>query len=295
MKSKNNTSYEDYLEQMKQEISARTGKRAILQTIKKNNGLVLDGLTILAEESNVSPSIYLNRYYKEFLTDGLEKVAEKVIALYEANKVEHSFDMSLITDLSKVKNKIKMKLINYEKNRALLETVPYIQILDLAVVFMIVLETEDEYQFGTILVHNGFLDYWKTEADSLYEIAKENMANDFQTIAMEDIATAVMDETLVEEMGFDIYLLTIYSRIHGAIGMLQTELLNAIMKKYETEKLIILPSSIHEVLLIPCNEETEEIDFKAMVHEVNVTSLTEEEFLSDSVYIYDGNKLKFFE
>lgn len=295
MKNKDNKSYEKYLELMQQEVSERTGKRVELQTIRKNNGLVLDGLNILSEESNIVPTIYLNRYYKEFLTDGIEKAAESVIALYEENKVEKSFNISLLTDFSKVKPCIKMKLISYEKNRELLEDVPYVNVLDLAVVFMIVLETGDESQFGTILVHNKFLDYWKIETDSLYKTAKENMRNDFQTIAMEDIAKAVMDEALVEEMEFEMHVLTTHYRLYGAVGMLNKELLNAFMQKHRTEKLIILPSSIHDVLLVPYNEDMEEMDFKAMVREVNETELEPEEYLSNNAYVYDGNELKFFE
>ena len=296
---KNNISYEKYLEMMKQEVAARTGKRVQLQTIRKNNGLVLDGLTIIAEDTNVSPTIYLNGYYKEFLVAGMDAVVKRVIAIYEENKPELSFDISKIMDISKVRPHIKMKLINYEENRELLETVPYIQILDLAVVFMIVLETEDDCQFATILIHNKFLDYWKVDADSLYKVAKENMKNVFQTIPMENIITAVMDEALVdvciEEMKFDMFVLTNYTRLHGAVGMLQMELLNAIMKKYKTKKLIILPSSVHEVLLVPYNKDMEETDFKTMVREVNETQLEPEEYLSNNVYVYDGNELKFFE
>lgn len=71
MQNNDNISYEDYLELVRQEVSVRTGKRVQLQTIRKNNGLVLDGLSILAEDTNVSPTIYLNGYYKEFLTDYL--------------------------------------------------------------------------------------------------------------------------------------------------------------------------------------------------------------------------------
>lgn len=304
MKNKDNKSYEKYLELMQQEVSERTGKRVELQTIRKNNGLVLDGLNILSEESNIVPTIYLNRYYKEFLTDGIEKAAESVIALYEENKVEKSFNISLLTDFSKVKPCIKMKLISYEKNRELLEDVPYVNVLDLAVVFMIVLETGDESQFGTILVHNKFFDYWKIETDSLYKTAKENMRNDFQTIAMEDIAKAVMDEALVEEcleeMDFDMFVLTNYTRLYGAVGMLNKKLLNAFMQKHQTEKLIILPSSVHEVLLIPCNEKmTEndlaETDLHGMVREVNETELEPEEYLSNNAYVYDGNELKILE
>lgn len=303
MKNNDNMSYENYLQLMKQEVSKRTGKRVELQTVRKNNGLMMDGLTIISEETNISPTIYLNRYYKEFITEGIEKAAKSVIALHEENRVEKSFNISLITDFSKVKPFIKMKIINYEKNRELLKHIPYVNVLDLAVVFMIVLK-DDDWQFGTILVHNRFLDYWEVEADILYKTAKENMRNDFQTIAMKDIATAVMDEAsaeeCLEEMMFDMYVLNTHARIYGAVGMLNKELLNAFMQKHQTEKLIILPSSIHEVLLIPVNEkmtedDVEETEFHRIVREVNETELSEEEFLSNSVYVYDGSELKILE
>ena len=255
----NNITYDEYLELVKQEVSKRTGKRVQLQKVTKNNGLELDGLTIISEDTNVSPTIYLNGYYNEFITKGIETVekgieavAKKIVAIYKENKPEIPFDISLITDFSRVKPLIKMKLINYEENKKLLADTPHIKVLDLAVVFMIVLETEDVCQFATILIHNKFLDYWETEVDNLYKIAQENMRNDFETIPMESIITAVMDESLVEEciaeMKFNMFILTTYRKLHGAIGMLNKELLNAFMKQHKTKKLIIIPSSVHEVL-----------------------------------------------
>ena len=299
MEKKNNITYDDYLELMKQELSKRTGKRAVLQKVNKNNGLVLDGLTIISEDTNISPNIYLNGFYEEFLTKGMKAVAEEVISLYEQNKPEFPFDISLITDFSRVKSLIKMKLINYEENKKLLADTPHKKILDLAVVFMVVLETEDENQFGTILIHKGFLDYWKIEVDSLYKIAQENMKNDFQTIPMENVIEAVMGKPLgkkeLKEMEYKMFVLTTYRKLHGAIGMLNKELLNAFMKKYKTEKLIILPSSTHEVLLLPYDKEMIKTDLYEMVREVNEAVLEETEYLSNSVYVYNGNELKIME
>ena len=37
-----------------------------LHKIQKNNGVTLDGLTILQKGCNISPTIYLNDYYKEY-------------------------------------------------------------------------------------------------------------------------------------------------------------------------------------------------------------------------------------
>ena len=212
MKRKNHISYEDYLELMRQEIVVRTGKRVELHTFRKNNGFTLDGLLILSEETNISPTIYLNNYYEEFLTDGMEAVADKVVALYEEHKLEVSFDTTQLTDFTRVKSFIKMKLINYEKNKQLLTETPHIKVLDLAVVFMIMVRTENDDQFGTILVHKGFLDYWKVTEDALYQLAKENMADDFQTISMQKMISAVTKQEFTEEFKFDMYVLITDSR-----------------------------------------------------------------------------------
>ena len=125
------------------------------------------------------------------------------------------------------------------------------------------------------------------------------MKNDFETIPMENVIAAVMDEALVEEcveeMKCEMFVLTTHTKLHGAIGMLNKELLNAFMKKYKTEKLIILPSSAHEALLIPYSDEMIKMDLRDMVREVNETQLEATEYLSNNVYVYDGKELKIFE
>ena len=297
MKKEKRISYEQYLELMRQEIADRTGQRVELHQVSKNNGIVLDALVIISKESNISPTIYLNAYYQKFITDGIDVVAERIMELYEQSKTELSFDVSMLLNFDKVKHRIKMKLINYERNKELLKNTPHRKVLDLAVVFMIVLETDDVCEFGTIRIHKGFLNAWNITEDSLYQIAKENMVNDFTTTPLDNIIHAVLEHEqteLLEEKVY-LYVLTTQSKIHGAIGMLQTGLLDAFMKKYETEKLIILPSSIHEVLLVPYEKIDTDINLHEMVQEVNATQLTEDEFLSNNIYSYDGKELKIFE
>lgn len=50
--------------------------------------------------------------------------------------------------------------------------------------------------------------------------------------------------------------------------------------------MIILPSSIHEVLLVVYEEELCMEELKEMVRHVNQTEVAKEEILSDNVYIY---------
>lgn len=287
--------YGEYLGMVKSEVERKTGLSAQLQMIHKNNGVVLDGLTILAEDTNVSPTIYLNSYYEEFLEAGLDAVVREVLEIYWKNKPRKTFDISRFKNLEKARENIKMKVINYERNVELLEKVPHMKVLDLAVVFMAVLKSQSEYEFASILIYNQHLDYWKVDVEELYKTAQENMKNDFETISLVDVMREVIGDAAEETEVQDMYILTNSTRLHGAVGMLNVALLDAFMKKYQTEKLVILPSSVHEVLLIPYHKGLAGMDFKKMVKEVNEAEVSVEEFLSNSVYEYDGRELKIME
>ena len=124
MQTENQRKYSEYVEEVREAVERETGNRVVVQKINKNNGLVLDGLTILAEGVNVSPTIYLNSFFEDYLASGVVAVAQRIIEIYEANKPKESVDISFSMDIEKVRPKIKMKLINYEKNKELLEQIP---------------------------------------------------------------------------------------------------------------------------------------------------------------------------
>ena len=52
----------------------------------------------------------------------------------------------------------------------------------------------------------------------------------------------------------------------------------------------VIPSSIHEILLVPDNGEVQAEGLKEMVQEVNATEVSPEEKLSDNVYHYDSKE-----
>lgn len=294
MQTDNQRMYKEYMEQMKVAVERKTGKRVLVQKVSKNNGLVLDGLTILSEEVDVSPTIYLNGFFEEYLDNGLSTVVEKVIAIYETNKPKKAVDISFFTELEKVRPNIKMKLVNYEKNNALLEKVPHIRILDLAIMFIVVVESDCK-GFASILIHNHHLEFWKLNTEDLYHIAMSNTANDFNIILMSAIIRAVMDEELadgiMDSADCEMSVLTNQYKMYGAVGMLHKEILNQYMKAKQAEKIVILPSSIHEVLLIPCNVLPDMEFLKSMVREANATQIQSEEVLSNNVYVYNGDTI----
>lgn len=295
MQTENQRKYSEYVEEVREAVERETGNRVTVQKVNKNNGLVLDGLTILAEGVNVSPTIYLNGFFEEYLSDGAVAVAKRILAIYEANKPKESVDISFFMDREKVSPRIKMKLINYEKNTELLEEVPYIRFLDLAIVFMVVLKSNCDNGFASILIYNHHLNFWNMDAEDLFKLAMGNTANDFEVIPMSSIINAIMDEELagviMDNAEIEMSILTNHSRLQGAAGMLHKEIIKQYMKETKADKVWIIPSSIHETLLIPCDLMPDMEYVKGMVKEVNATQVQPEEILSDNVYVYDGNEI----
>lgn len=299
MQTENQKEYKEYVEAVKEAVERETGKRVMVQKINKNNGLVLDGLTILSEEVNVSPTIYLNGFFEEYLSDGAVAVAKRILAIYEANKPKESVDVSFFMDIEKVSPRIKMKLINYEKNKELLEQVPHIRFLDLVIVFMVVLGSDCDNGFASILIYNHHLNFWNMNTEEIYKLAMENTANDFDIIPMSSIVGEVMDDEsanmVLGNSKMRMSVLTNHPRRQGAIGIIHKDILKKFLEENQAEKVLILPSSIHETILIPCDTLPNMEYVKGMVKEVNATQVQPEEILSDNVYVYDGNEIRIAE
>ncbi|SER51873.1 DUF5688 family protein [Lachnobacterium bovis] len=229
-----------------------------IKTFTKNNGKKLDGIIISSKDTNVSPTIYLNPLYHKYL-EGLpiKQIVTEISNIYYNNPSYKDFDTNQFLDFDDAKNHIFFKLINYEKNKELLEDIPHMKFLDLAVVFGYFVETNSS-EFASILIHNSHTRYWEVTTDDLYKIALINtpklfshkFSNLLDTIKTLSANTSLNDidysnNKLPENFNTDFSVLTNKYSINGASCILYRNLL----KNYANEKqsnLIIIPSSIHE-------------------------------------------------
>lgn len=275
--------------------------RITIQSVNKNNGLVLTGITILRKDCNIAPTIYLNQAFEQYQEGRtLESICREFIRVYEEHKVETDFDVSCVTDFSKIQNRICYKLINAEKNEVLLTDAPHILLEDLAVIFYILVSSDAEGT-GTVTIRNNMLELWNVNADTLYELALVNTQRLFrgtvQSMAnvMMDILSKQMDEESAMEF-FDMmvgeddvipmYVCTNTMKLNGAGVILYNGLLQEFADRVGSD-VFILPSSIHETLLIPANADMDAEYLRDMVRTVNRTEVAPDEILSDSVYRYN--------
>lgn len=275
--------------------------RVTVQDVHKNNNLVLTGITILKKDCNIAPTIYLNQAFEQYQEGRImESICREIIRVYEEHKVQTDFDVSCVTDFSKVQNRICYKVINAEKNKVLLADTPHVLLEDLAVIFYILVSNDAEGT-GTITIKNDMLEYWDVNTDTLYELALANTQRLFrgtvQSMAnvMMDILSKQMDEESAMEF-FDMmvdaddvipmYVCTNTMKLNGAGVILYNGLLQKFADRVGSD-VFILPSSIHETLLIPVNEDMDVEYLRDMVRTVNRTEVAPDEMLSDNVYRYN--------
>ena len=292
---------------VREEVERRTGDnyRVRLNDVRKNNGVVLRGLTVMQDDSNISPTIYLNNYYEEYISGRatLVNVVNDVMDTYRRNKVNQSVDMRYFLNYESVKQSIVYKLVNTEKNKELLEDIPHIDFLDLSIVFQCMI-AQEELGRASILIHNVHLKLWDVSVEKLYQAARENtqrlqeyeiktMAEVLREIVRTENPEEADDEDYVTELSDNVpmYVLSNKSRVEGAACMLYPGLIRDLADQFG-KSLYIIPSSVHELLLLPTKDTGECAEIKRMIREINDTQVSPEEILSYSLYYYDREEGK---
>lgn len=295
------TAFQTFMEKIRKGILAycADGCTVELSEVTKNNGRVYHGLTIIEKGSNISPTIYVDELYQQY-ADGttLSRIVERIIEIYEKYKVDQRMDLRFLTDFAEVRERVLFKLIGYEKNREQLWELPHIRFLDMAIVFYCSIR-HDTLGSMSVPVKNDLCRMWDTDAKELFLLAENNTPKmrQVELIDMQEAVSAlegIYGVDAEEEMGFEsarmaMYVLSNRQKQYGAACIRYPNILRQCAEKMGDD-LLILPSSVHEVLLVPQRAGVAIDEYKRMVYEINRTQVAWEEVLTDSVYYYDRKR-----
>lgn len=220
-----------------------------------------------------------------------------VSILNSYNQVEKRADQcrNLCFSLETAKENIYYRLVNWDRNKQMLEKLAHIRVLDFAVIFSVIIHKTEEGVTSTP-VTNEMRKRWKCSVECLYQLAEENTIRLFPMIE-ESVAEAVSrylnistEEVLLQEgekTGMrDLTVISNEINCHGAAVLLYPNVLQNIAERFQ-DNLVIFPSSIHEVLLLPYAQIKEGEGLNQMVRDINKEHLKEKEILSDHIYLYD--------
>lgn len=291
--------YETFKKRVKARMDEKVqeGGKVVINHVLKNNGMELDGLVIMEEGSNVAPTIYINSYYDQLKRGrDLDSIVDELFEIHNANKTGFKFNPELFMKYENIRNTVVYKVINYDKNVRLLKDLPHKKLLDLAVVYYCLIEQSDDTN-ATALIHNEHLKEWGITEDELHQDAIRNTPNLLKCCikpmsrVLSDAARQMdvsddFGEVNLADLESDMYVLTNSSRINGAACMLYDAVLDRFAKKVNAD-LYILPSSVHEVIILPQYDSYDKELLVSMVREVNADGVAVDEVLSDNVYEYN--------
>lgn len=271
--------YTEFMNAMLCEIRGQVDAqvRTELYTVTKNNGTRRTGILFKQEDSNLAPTIYLEEFYQKYLKgQQVPDLADSICSIYQEIRVKKTCDCQNLFDFNQVKEHIVYKLIRRDANEELLKQIPYESFLDLAVVYYIQI---DNTRFGSaaIQIRNEHLRYWRVEKEEIRRLAEKNTPRIYP----------VQIRQIVRFM----YVATNEQCSLGAAVMRYPDFREKVRGMIRGD-FYILPSSIHEVILVPESFGLEPERMQEMVKEINQTGVAPEEVLSDSVYYFDGEEIR---
>ncbi len=274
-------------EKLKEKMN--TGITIKIQKVRKNNNVIYYGLIIQKPENNIAPTIYLNAFYDMYARGmDMEDVVRCIMDTYKKGEVKESIDMDFFCDFEAVKERIAYRLINAERNKELLEQIPHILFMDLAICFYYAFYQE-ELGEGMILIHNSHMEMWGTNHKELMKLAEENTGRMLppSIVSMKTLIREMFEES----MDPGLYVLTNEKKCQGAAVLLYPHVLEDAAEQLGGN-FYVLPSSIHEVILLKEQGHEKPEGLKEMIREANDTQVAMEEVLSDYPYYYDAEKKK---
>lgn len=280
-----------------------------LHKVLKNNNIQLDGLMILPPGQNISPTIYLNAYYQDFLNGAsLSSIVSAVLEVYENAVLSPPAGADLLHSFRDARHRIVYKLIHRQSNQSFLEQVPFLPFLDLAIVFYILVSAETREEL-TVTITRAHINMWQTTEDALMEAASVNtpLLYRCRCVALEEMVGELMREAAEPDISdsqpaglllqppfqentspLPMYILTNHKRLNGAACLLYDHVLETFAEQ-AGRNFFILPSSIHETILVPHLEYLDREALNNMVREVNQTYVQPWDRLSDHVYYYTAD------
>ncbi len=278
-----------------------------LREVQKINHKVL-GITAQKKNSVVSPIIYLEEYFQELIKGkDIMDIVTAISRIIECIHLDSRKCYGELQDYEWIKPKLRLKVINREKNRELLCEVPHKDILDLSVIPYIVLDHRGEM---SCLIRQTMVDMWKTSFEELVGQAEDNMnhmvppsiqkmsdfmmemlldtSGDSDDIDSDELLQMLKGESSILATENEIFIVSNKEKLNGAYAVFYKDLLKNLAQSLNADGLFILPSSIHETLVVS-GKGMNAADLRGMVQDVNQTTVSEGEYLSDNVYYYDLN------
>jgi len=268
--------------------------------VVKFNDEELHGLTFKTKDRNAAPTFYVDAYFEDFKAGrmAIADISSDMFSMY-LNSREYAPTMTAAEELDfsfeTIKDKLSIRVLDPNRNKLFLADKPYFDI-DGGLAAIVDINLGKDYR---TVVNDNVLEQIGVDKGVLYETALENMAS-IDAPVLCDMTSAIFGdrENILNggklepwEVG-QMYVLTNESGISGAAYVTDPEILKKAADVLGSSY-YVLPSSIHEVLLLPGADSHSLENLHDMVLQANRTVVDARDVLSDDVFFYDSYEHSF--
>lgn len=253
---------------------------------KVKNGVPVSGIMV-AGDNGISSFIRVDRCLDDINKNGksFESAVEEFIDYFKRNKLEKEFDVTLLSNKEFVLSHLSIALQKAGNQNLVKKPCAYFGGVE-QFLYLSTYNNKEIQLYAEInpdnLVHVG------VSEEEAWERAKQNLHDSIEIWNMLDILREKknMDVSQFDEEDIPMYILSNKGNSHGASGVLDEEILREFAKKHHTDKLVLLPSSVHEVIILTDADEDELESMKHLVASVNEQEVAPEDQLSDTPTIW---------
>lgn len=283
-------------EQLPEEL--KEGTTLALNKVVKCNDIELHGVSLKRDGTDISPNIYLDSFYERHENgEDLGVLMNEVVDMFKDTELPELGPNDISLDYESIKDNLTFRLLELRRNRMFLVNVPYMSVGNgLALVCDIKVRSNEDGEWRTTITKdmmekNGY------DKKELFAHALENI-RDVDPPVMVDVESSMFgngDNTnLLEKDGkvehkSNMYVLTNRSGVLGASALFYPEVQEQISEKLG-EGYSVIPSSIHEVIIVPDSAGFTGVALKDMVKDANSSVVASKDILSDNVFHFDKDE-----
>ncbi len=284
--------YLEFTEHIRQCVQDKLSENETVSVreVLKNNGIRLKGLMITSGDQAVSPTIYLERFFDAYQNGTrVHTITDMIVKAYQENTLKDDSVLRFLDDYEKARKDLYLKAVNRERNAEMLQNVPHMDFLDLALVPYVLIQKIKKAK-ASVIIHNDILQYWHVSKKQIIADAMRNMIEHYgyKLIPMREILKDILRDTelvRVPETEEKMFVLLSPGMQYGAALMAVDTVMKKVADQLRSD-FIILPSSIHELIVVPADIDKDQDELNELVKSVNETSVQEEDVLSDHAYCY---------
>ena len=269
----------------------------------------LTGVVIKPKEkcSFCGPTCYMERMYDQYKNcESFEKVmANQAIYLEESLKYLPKDILEL--DIASMKDKIVFQVVNTKENQEMISLCPHRNFMDLTAVYRAITKVDEDGVSG-FLITNDIAKAEDLTEKALYAMAKKNTKKlfPFKRERIEETMIRMMKRWGANDKDIDesfpyiddvpekerVYVISNQFEFFGANALLYKDVIGDVAKSIGTD-CFILPSSVHDLVVLSTDIFGESTKLINLVRETNSEHVRTSDRLSDSIYLYSlaNNKI----